>query len=246
MEETAERLVQTNRWDSSLVGQLMNDVEGSVNYLKEGAEDALKWLASEAKKNWETRARDQAQRTLNLAGEVFEGLRTDRWSYKDCEDYMKELSAAEKVLRKIIAEFKSSELSTQMRRAINLRQRNVNTEVERAKRIVTRLMVEHECRLTGRHRGSREEPAASATEISRPVTSQAEIVASAVTLPPRAPERNQENDNVSVAIPPRARGAGLTMRFLELYNQSAAPPAGNSTPTSVSYTHLTLPTIYSV
>jgi hypothetical protein len=238
MEGTAERLVQANRWDTSLVGQLMNDVEGSVNYLLERAEDMLKWLASEAKKDWETRTRDQAQRTLNLAGEVFEGLRTDRWSYKDCEEYMKELSAAEKVLRKIIAEFKPSELSTQMRRAINLRQRNVNTEVERARRIVSRLMVEHECQLTGPIRDLREEPIASATEVSRPATAEAETMTSTVTLQPRAPERNQENDNVSVVVPARARGAGLAMRILEHYNQSAALPAGNSTPTSESNSRL--------
>ena len=132
----------------------MNDVEGSVNYLLEQAGDALKWLASEAKRDWEARTQDQAERVLNLAGEVFEGLRTDRWSYQDCKEFLAELLAAEKVLRKVVAEFNSSELSTQMRRGINLRQKNVNTEVERARRIVSRLMVEHECHLTGRVAGT--------------------------------------------------------------------------------------------
>ena len=112
-------------------------------------------------------------------------------------------------MRKVVAEFKSSELSTQMRRGVNLRQKNVNMEVERARRIIARLMVEHECHLTGPGgRDLREEPAASATEVRRPATTEAETMTDTVAPQPIAPGRNQENDNVSVVIPARAKGAG--------------------------------------
>ncbi|MFN9907417.1 MAG: hypothetical protein ACK56F_15065, partial [bacterium] len=67
---------------------------------------------------------------------------------QDCREYEAELESELQIYRKIAGEVKLSELSSKMRQDAKLRQQGIDTEVNRARRQVERIILAHECNLT--------------------------------------------------------------------------------------------------
>jgi hypothetical protein len=67
LEDAATRAAQARRWDLSLVDVLMQDVDGSTADLLREAGRMVEELAGEDRRNWETRARNQAMRVMHVA-----------------------------------------------------------------------------------------------------------------------------------------------------------------------------------
>ena len=116
----------------------MQDVEGSTADLMREAGRMVQELAGESRRNWETRARNQAMRVMHVAGEAYEAVGSRQWTMQDCREYEEELESELKAYRKIADEVKLSELSTKMRQDAKLRQQGIDTEVYRAQRQVAR------------------------------------------------------------------------------------------------------------
>jgi hypothetical protein len=130
------------------VDVLMQDVDGSTaDLLKEGGR-MVQELAGEDRRNWETRARNQAMRVMHVASEAYESSSSRQWTQQDCREYEEELESELQAYRKIAGEVKLSELSTKMRQDAKLRQQGIDTEVYRAQRQVARIILAHECNLT--------------------------------------------------------------------------------------------------
>ncbi len=126
----------------------MQDVEGSTADLMREAGRMVQELAGESRRNWETRARNQAMRVMHVAGEAYEALGSRQWTMQDCREYEEELELELKAYRKIADEVKLSELSTKMRQGAKLRQQGIDTEVYRARRQVACIILAHESNLT--------------------------------------------------------------------------------------------------
>jgi hypothetical protein len=148
LEDAATRAAQARCWDLSLVDVLMQDVDGYRADLLREAGSMVQELAGEDRRNWETRARNQAMRVMHVASEAYESLSSRQWTMQDCREYEEELESELQAYRKIAAEVKLSELSTKMRQEAKLRQRGIDPEVYRAQRQVARIILAHECNLT--------------------------------------------------------------------------------------------------
>lgn len=68
------RAPQASRWDLSLVDVLMQHVDGSTADLLREAGRMVQELAGEDRRNWETRAQNQAIRVMHVASEAYESL----------------------------------------------------------------------------------------------------------------------------------------------------------------------------
>ena len=233
LEDAATRAAQARRWDISLVDGMMQDVEGSTADLMREAGRMIQELAGESRRNWETRARNQAMRVVHVAGEAYEGVGTRQWTLQDCREYEEELESELKAYRKIADEVKLSELSTKMRQDAKLRQQGIDTEVYRAQRQVARIIMAHECNLTqpngtapGRNSRSEARPtrgveAAESAGTSGIMDFTVPLDRQSTRRPDQTyvlagwegssqdscepPGRNQENDDIS-AVGPRAGG----------------------------------------
>jgi hypothetical protein len=148
LEDAATRAAQARCWDLSLVDVLMQDVDGFTADLMKEVGWMVQELAGEARRNWETRARNQAIRVMHVASEAYESLSSRQWTMQDCREYEEELESELQAYRKIAGEVKLSELSTKMRQEAKLRQQGIDTEVYRAQRQVARIILAHECNLT--------------------------------------------------------------------------------------------------
>ncbi|MFN9905358.1 MAG: hypothetical protein ACK56F_04430, partial [bacterium] len=84
-----------------------------------------------------------------MAGEAFETLSENRWSRRDCLEYQEELDWAMRTFRRICNEIDTASMSAKMRRAARARLDQVNSEYQRATRVVERLLQAHE----GEYRG---------------------------------------------------------------------------------------------
>jgi hypothetical protein len=245
LEDAATRAAQARRWDLSLVDVLMQDVEGSTADLLKEAGRMVQELAGESRRNWETRARNQAMRVMHVASEAYKALSSRQWTMQDCREYAEELESELKAYRKIADEVKLSELSTKMRQDAKLRQQGIDTEVYRARRQVARIILAHECNLTQPSRTAPRRNSRSETKSTRGVES-AESAGNSgsmdFTVPldrqssrrpnqtyvvdgmegwsqddVEPPGRNQENDDLSAAglREGGTRSRGLTVRISE-------------------------------
>ena len=122
LEDAATRAAQARRWDLSLVDVLMQDVDGSTADLLREAGRMVQELAGEDRRNWETRARNQAMRVMHVASEAYESLGSRQWTLQDCREYEAELESELQAYRKIAGEVKLSELSSKMRHDAKMRQ----------------------------------------------------------------------------------------------------------------------------
>jgi hypothetical protein len=245
LEDAATQAAQARRWDLSLVDVLMQDVEGSMADLLKGAGRMVQELAGESRRNWETRARNQAMRVMHVASEAYEALGSRQWTMQDCREYEAELESKLKAYHKIAEEVKLSELSTKMRQDAKLRQQGIDTEVYRARRHVARIILAHECNLTQPSRTAPRRNSRSETRSTRGVESAESAGTSGsmdFTVPLdrqssrrpnqtyvvggmegwsqddlEPPGRNQENDDLSVAglREGGTRSLGLTVRISE-------------------------------
>jgi hypothetical protein len=100
-------------------------------------------LEEEARAHWEERAIHQATQVTNLAGEAFETLSENRWSRRDCMEYQEELDWAMRTFRRICNEVDTASMSAKMRRMARARLDQVNSEYQRATRVVERLLQAH-------------------------------------------------------------------------------------------------------
>jgi hypothetical protein len=130
------------------VDVLMQDVDGSTADLLREAGRMVQELAGEDRRNWETRARNQAMRVMHVASEAYESLSSRQWTLQDCREYEAELESELQTYRKIAGEVKLSELSSKMRHDAKFRQQGIYTEVYLARRQVARIILAHECNLT--------------------------------------------------------------------------------------------------
>ncbi len=220
----------------------MQDVEGSTADLMRETGRMVQELAGESRRNWETRARNQAMRVMHVAGEAYEALGSRQWTMQDCREYEEELESELKAYRKIADEVKLSELSTKMRQDVKLRQQGIDTEVYSARRQVARIILAHECNLTQPSRTTPRRNSRSETRSTRGAESAESAGTSGsmdFTVPldrqsSRRPDqtyvvdglegwsqddcdptgRNQENDDISAADLREgcARPRGLTVR----------------------------------
>ncbi len=122
---------------------MMREVEESTETLLPAAEQVLRELEEEARTNWEERAIHQATQVTNLAGEAFETLSENRWSRRDCLEYQEELDWAMRTFRRICNEVDTASMSAKMRRTARARLDQVNSEYQRATRVVERLLQAH-------------------------------------------------------------------------------------------------------
>jgi hypothetical protein len=136
LEDAATWAAQARRWDLSLVDVLMQDVDGSTADLLKEAGRMVQELAGENRRNWETRARNQAMRVMHVASEAYKSLGSRQWTMQDCREYKEELKSELRAYRKIARDVKLSELSTKMRQEAKLRQQGIDTEVYCAQRQV--------------------------------------------------------------------------------------------------------------
>ncbi len=127
----------------------MREVEEFTETLLPAAEQVLRELEEEARANWEERAIHQATQVTNLAGEAFETLSENRWSRRDCLEYQEELDWAMRTFRRICNEIETASMSAKMRRTARVRLDQVNSEYQRATRVVERLLQAHR----GEYRG---------------------------------------------------------------------------------------------
>jgi hypothetical protein len=100
-------------------------------------------LEEEARANWEERAIHQATQVTNLAGEAFETLSENRWSRRDCTKYQEELDWAMRTFRRVCGEVDTASMPAKMRRMARARLDRVNSEYQRATRVVERLLQAH-------------------------------------------------------------------------------------------------------
>jgi hypothetical protein len=128
-------------------------------------------LAGEDRRNWETRAWNQAMRVMHVASGTYESLGSRQWTMQDCCKYKEELESELRAYRKIAGEVKLSELSTKMRQEAKLRQQGIDTEVYRAQRQVARIILAHECNLTQPNRTAAGRNSRSETRPARGVES---------------------------------------------------------------------------
>jgi hypothetical protein len=153
------------------VDVLMQDVDGSTADLLKEAGRMVQELAGESRRNWETRARNQAMRVMHVASEAYESLGSRQWTMQDCREYEEELESELKAYRKIAGEVKLSKLSTKMRQDAKLRQQGIDTEVYCAQRQVARIILAHECNLTQPNRTAPGRNSRSETRSTRGVES---------------------------------------------------------------------------
>ncbi len=93
----------------------MQDVDGSTADLLREAGRMIQELAGEDRRNWETRARNQAMRVMHVVSEAYESLSSRQWTLQDCREYEAELESELQIYRKIAGEVKLSELSSKMK-----------------------------------------------------------------------------------------------------------------------------------
>jgi hypothetical protein len=141
--ETTNREAGARGWDPAAVDCMMREVEESTETLLPAAEQVLRELEEEARANWEERAIHQATQVTNLAGEAFETLSENRWSRRDCLEYQEELDWAMRTFRRICNEVDTASMSAKMRRTARARLDQVNSEYQRATRVVERLLQAH-------------------------------------------------------------------------------------------------------
>jgi hypothetical protein len=141
--ETTNREAGARGWDPAAVDCMMREVEESTETLLPEAERVLMELEEEARANWEERAIHQATQVTNLAGEAFETLSENRWSRRDCTEYQEELDWAMRAFRRICNEVDTASMPAKMRRAARARLDRVNSEYQRATRVVERLLQAH-------------------------------------------------------------------------------------------------------
>ena len=103
----------------------------------------LRELEEEARTNWVERAIHQATQVTNWAGEAFETLSENRWSRRDCMEYQEELNWAMRTFRRICNEVDTASMPAKMRRMARGRLDRVNSEYQRATRVVERLLQAH-------------------------------------------------------------------------------------------------------
>jgi hypothetical protein len=141
--ETTKREAGARGWDPAAVDCMMREVEESTETLLPAGERVLMKLEEEARANWEERAIHQATQVTNLAGEAFETLSENRWSRRDCLEYQEELDWAMRTFRRICNEVDTASMSAKMRRTARARLDQVNSEYQRATRVVERLLQAH-------------------------------------------------------------------------------------------------------
>ncbi len=152
--ETTNREAGAQGWDPAAVACMMQEVEESTATLLPEAEQVLMELEEEARANWEERAIHQATQVTNLAGEAFETLSENRWSRRDCTEYQEELNWAMRTFRRVCGEVDTASMPAKMRRMARARLDRVNSEYQRATRVVERLLQAH-----GGHQEERRPPA---------------------------------------------------------------------------------------
>jgi hypothetical protein len=138
--ETTNREAGARGWDPAAVDCMMRE---STETLLPEAEQALMELEEEARANWEERAIHQATQVTNLAGEAFKTLSENRWSRRDCAEYQEELDWAMRTFRRICNEVDTASMPAKMRRMARPRLDRVNSEYQRATRVVERLLQAH-------------------------------------------------------------------------------------------------------
>ncbi len=122
---------------------MMQEVEESTATLLPEAEQVLMELEEEARANWEERAIYQATQVTNLASEAFKTLSENRWSRRDCTEYQEELDWAMRTFRWVCGEVDTASMPAKMRRMARARLDRVNSEFQRATRVVERLLQAH-------------------------------------------------------------------------------------------------------
>ncbi len=130
-------------WDPAAVDCIMQEVEESTATLLPEAEQVLMELEEEARANWEERAIYQATQVTNLAGEAFETLSENRWSRRNCTEYQEELDWAMRTFRRACGEVDTASMPAKMRRMASARLDRVNSEYQRATRVMERLLQAH-------------------------------------------------------------------------------------------------------
>jgi hypothetical protein len=78
-----------------------------------------------------------------LAGEAFETLSENRWSRRDCTEYQEELDWAMRTYGRVCGEVDTASMPAKMRRMARARLDRVNSEYQRATRVVERLLQAH-------------------------------------------------------------------------------------------------------
>ncbi len=78
-----------------------------------------------------------------MAGEAFETLNENSWSRRDCLEYQEELDWAMRTFRRICNQVDTVSMSAKMRRTARARLDQVNSEHQRATRVVERLLQAH-------------------------------------------------------------------------------------------------------
>jgi hypothetical protein len=130
-------------WDPVAVDGMLQEVKESTATLLPAAEHVLQELEEEARANWEERAIYHATQVTNLAGEAFETLSENRWSWRDCTEYQDELDWVMRTFRRVCDELDLSSMPAKMRRMARAQQERVNHEYQRATRVVERLLQAH-------------------------------------------------------------------------------------------------------
>jgi len=141
--ETTNREAGARGWDPAAVDCMMREVEESTETLLPEAEQVLMELEEEARANWEERAIHKATQVTNLAGEAFETLSENRWSRRDCTEYQEELDWAMRTFRRVCSEVDTASMPAKMRRMARASLDRVNSEYQRATRVVERLLQAH-------------------------------------------------------------------------------------------------------
>jgi hypothetical protein len=141
--ETTNREAGAWGWDPAAVDCMMQEVEESTATLLPEAEQVLLELEEEARANWEERAVYHATQVTNLASEAFETLIENRWSRRDCTEYQEELDWAMRTFRRVCGEVDTASMPAKMRRVARARLDRVNSEYQRASRVMERLLQAH-------------------------------------------------------------------------------------------------------
>jgi hypothetical protein len=125
--ETTNREAGARGWDPAAVDCMMQEVEESTATLLLEAEQVLLELEEEARANWEERAVYQATQVTNLAGEAFETLSENRWSWRDYTEYQEDLDWAMRTFRRVCGEVDTASMPAKMRRMARARLDRVST-----------------------------------------------------------------------------------------------------------------------
>jgi hypothetical protein len=119
----------------------MLDASGSAAGVLGEADHVLKELEAENRDNWEQRAEMQAWRVISHTAIANENLRAADWTLRDCHEYLEELDDELRAWQRVARELSLSELSNKMRTTAKKRANDVDTEVNRARRLIERIIL---------------------------------------------------------------------------------------------------------